>query len=220
VGAQTGCARTRNPASNKRQRGLGPLAASKRNHRYCVPRNRAIEFLAMKLVHWARFSWDLRRLPDVPPATDPHYKIRAATRDEREAVEHVISTAFTLDSDWADTLTALREMLDERLAEIFRHKEVACLVVTHGARIIGASALDPGAEAANNLISGPCILNEYRNRGLGSALLYHSLATLREAGLQRAHGVTKEHIPAAKFIYSKFNSVGAPYDFQLQLVGS
>jgi ribosomal protein S18 acetylase RimI-like enzyme len=73
-------------------------------------------------------------------------------------------------------------------------------------------------DCESNLLSGPCILPEYRNRGIGSTLLHSSLAFLRDAGLARASGVTKEGVPAAKFIYTKFNSTGAPYDFEPQPV--
>ena len=44
------------------------------------------------------------------------------------------------------------------------------LVITHGQRIIAASAICTDADAESNLISGPCVLVEYCNRGLGTAL--------------------------------------------------
>jgi len=177
----------------------------------------------MKLVQWTRFSWDLARLPEIEPGLDPHYHIRPATRDEEKTVHDVIFSAFSLDMDWADTLKRLSRRFEGEIDEVFSHKlhrEVHCLVITHGSRIIGASALEVGKESENHLISGPAILNEYRNRGLGSELLYRSLLALREAGVEHAFGVTKSNVPAAKFIYPKFNSSNTPYDLELQLVDS
>ncbi|MEO7723486.1 MAG: GNAT family N-acetyltransferase [Chthoniobacterales bacterium] len=56
---------------------------------------------------------------------------------------------------------------------------------------------------------------EYRNRGLGTALLRESLRQLRAAGLYRATGFTKGNAPAAKFLYPKFNGVLTPGDTPL-----
>ncbi len=72
---------------------------------------------------------------------------------------------------------------------------------------------DPSAE--NHLSPGPCVLMEYRNRGLGTALLGESLRQLREAGLSRAAALTKSNAPVAKFLYPKFNGVLTPGDTPL-----
>lgn len=172
----------------------------------------------MKLVHWTRFTWDLARLPEIEMSLDSHYHIRAATRDEEKTVRNVIFSAFSLDMDWADTLKRLSQRFSDQIDEVFAHKDVHCLVVTHGSRIIGASVHDLREDTENHLVSGPAILNEYRSRGLGSALLYRSLLALREAGVLHAFGVTKSNSPATKFIYRKFNSTSAPYDLEPQLI--
>ena len=94
------------------------------------------------------------------------------------------------------------------------------MVVCHGQRIIGACALAMAQESENHLPSGPCVLMEYRNRGLGTALLYHSLKQLALSGLTRAHGITKDNVVACKFIYPKFGSVSKEYEAERLLVGS
>ena len=78
--------------------------------------------------------------------------------------------------------------------------------------MIGASILIPDAAAGNHLTPGPCVLMEYRNRGLGTTLLEESLRQLRAAGLSRAAGLTKNNAPAAKFLYPKFDGVVTPGD--------
>ena len=175
----------------------------------------------MKLVHWTRFIWDLAKLPpaeNVP--MDACYVVRPATRREKKSVRHVVATAFALDPDWSDTLKNVQEWMDERIEERFSHRDVLCLVIMHGTRIIGASLLDPEREAESNLVTGPCILNEYRCRGIGTALLYLSLCALRDAGLSEACALTKSNVPAAKFVYPKFESVSEPVESVPDMVGS
>ena len=174
----------------------------------------------MKLVHWTRFTWDLAKLPAQGNVLDSFYHIRPVKREEEKIVRAVISSAFALDMNWSDTLKTTKDWLEAALDEIFEHKVVPCLVVTHGSRVIGASILSPRAEAECHLISGPCILNEYRNRGIGSELLYQSLHALQEAGFEKAHAITKINVPVAKFVYTKFNSVSEPWEFEPALARS
>jgi len=174
----------------------------------------------MKLVRWSRFTWDLAKLPEEGAPLAAQYRIRPATKEEEKFVRAVISSAFALDMNWSDTLKLMREWLEAELDEVFERKVVPCLVVTHGLRIIGASPLDLNKEAECHFVSGPCILNEYRNRGIGSELLYQSLLALREAGFEKARAITKSNVPVAKFVYTKFNSVGEPFEFEPVLVRS
>ncbi len=168
----------------------------------------------MKLVRWTRFTWDSAKLPEEGSVLDPHYHIRPVARDEEKVVRSVIASSFALDMNWSDTLKTMKDWLEERLDEVFEHKVPPCLVVTHGSRVIGASALDADRESECHLISGPCILNEYRNRGIGTELLFQSLHALREAGFEQVRAITKSNVPVAKFVYTKFNSVSEPWEFE------
>jgi N-acetylglutamate synthase-like GNAT family acetyltransferase len=174
----------------------------------------------MKLVRWTRFTWDLAKLPAEGRVLDVHYHIRPVTREEEKTVRAVIWSSFALDMNWSDTLKTMKDWLEVRLDEVFEHKVVPCLVVTHGSRIIGASPLDPDPEAECHLVSGPCMLNEYRNRGIGTELLFQSLQALRETGFERARAITKGNVPVAKFVYTKFNSVSEPWEFEPVLARS
>lgn len=172
----------------------------------------------MKLVRWTRFTWSLANLPAAEDISlDPRYRIRPASRDEEKTVHDVVLRAFALDPDWSDTLKGIQDWLETQIDETFSHRGVTCLVVTHGSRIIGASLLDGDSQAESNLITGPSILNEYRCRGIGTALLHQSLCALRETGLSQARAITKNNAPAAKFVYPKFGSVSEPVDFAAQM---
>jgi predicted N-acetyltransferase YhbS len=173
----------------------------------------------MKLVRWTRFTWDLTKLPPQGRVLEANYHIRPVTRDEEKTVRSVIASSFALDMNWSDTLKTMKDWLETKLDEVFEHKAAPCLVVTHGTRVIGASTLDMSREAECHLVSGPCILNEYRNRGIGTELLFQSLSALREAGIEQARAITKSNVPVAKFVYTKFNSVGEPWEFEPVLAG-
>jgi len=167
----------------------------------------------MKLVRWKRFTWQIKKLPPLEQKLPAHFIIRPATREEAKAVVHVVVTAFSLDSTWSDTLNLFRDRLEMQLDLAFQRETFPALVITHGPRIIAASVLNTDSETDSNLISGPCVLAEYCNRGLGSALLYASLKQLSEVGLEQVAGITKENSTACKFLYPKFGSAGVPCEY-------
>jgi predicted N-acetyltransferase YhbS len=142
-----------------------------------------------------------------------HYEIAAATADDEKEVRRVITTSFVLDAAWSASMHELKQSIDGWLARAFEQEHATCLALRHGVRIIGATilSLDPNAE--NHLAPGPCVLMEYRNRGLGTLLLVQSLKTLRDAGLSHAIALAEENAPVAKFLYPKFDGVATPADF-------
>lgn len=164
----------------------------------------------MKLTNWLKFVWDLKNFTAPESTLQEYYVIRRANRNEEEATRKAIFSAFSQDSDWSDLFNRIRPSLQEQIGEAFDGKEPKCLVLTHGTRIIGASVFTLEPDAPNQLVSGPCILVEYRNRGLGSTLLAATLAHLQEEGLETVAGVTKKNIPAAKFVYHKFGGQSEP----------
>ncbi len=167
----------------------------------------------MKLVRWKRFAWDLTKLPEFESRLSSAYNVRSASRDEEKTIHHVIFNAFGLDSAWGDSLRLVRGFVESQLTSSFLHRAVPCLVITHGNRIIAASALNVSEDAPSHLISGPCVLSEYRNRGIGSTLLHESLEHLKAAGIRTAYGVSKESVPASRYLYTKFGSTSTEFDF-------
>lgn len=180
------------------------------------------------MTRWVRFTWELDRLPARPVVTlSARYAVRpAAGREDRAAVWKVIADSLALDSTWNETFSELRPLLRAQTEEAFettlgghRHHGpgVSCLALTHGTRIVGVSVFTADAEAENHLLTGPCVLGEYRHRGLGTCLLDHTLRELRGAGLARAYGVTKRGVAAAKFVYPKFAGQGADFAWEALL---
>jgi len=131
-------------------------------------------------------------------------------REEGEEVLKVILLSLSMDSSWNDSLAAAEQYLRAEVGRIFNAENPLCLVLPKGNRIIAASLLDASPEAESHLISGPCVLMEYRNRGIGSRLLHASLAELGERGIPLASGITRARTVAATHVYPKFGGSGEP----------
>jgi GNAT superfamily N-acetyltransferase len=166
------------------------------------------------MVRWKRFSWELQKVPQRGPGSLPKFQIKAAGKEDERIASEVIMNALTLDYGWGDNSRGFRQMLEAQLEAAFERPSVPVMTVRHGQRIIAASLLNVEADAETHLLSGPCVLAEYRNRGIGSALLQESLQSLQAGGLTRAYGVCFDRSSAEKFVYRKFGSVSEPYDFE------
>jgi GNAT superfamily N-acetyltransferase len=168
----------------------------------------------MNLVRWKRFTWELQNVPQRGSGNLPSFQIKAATKEDERAASDVIMNALTLDYGWGDNFRAFRHMLEAQLEAAFERPPVPVMTVRHGQRIIAASLLSMEPDAETHLLSGPCVLAEYRNRGIGSALLQESLHSLLASGLTRAYGICRERSPVEKFVYRKFGAVSESYDFE------
>jgi hypothetical protein len=168
----------------------------------------------MKLVRWTRFTWNLKKLPETSFDIGP-LRIRPYVPEDEAGMRKIIHSSFALDPAWNDALNGMRAHFEAVLNELLESKPPICLALTHGTRVIGASIMTGLPSADNHLVSGPVISLEYRNRGLGTALLYESLCALKDSGLEVAHGMTKQNLPAARFVYPKFGSTSEPCEFSL-----
>lgn len=159
---------------------------------------------------WLLFRWNLDKTLDDSRPVLPPFAFRPAEEDERDTVLKVVSSALLMERAWTGTDDEFSRDLEKRCAAAFDRKPPAAVVVLHGTRVIGASVLDPSGDAEFHLVTGPCILHEYRSRGLGTALLYHSLTRLRDDGLTRAAGLARVNSTAARFLYQKFGGAADP----------
>ncbi len=168
----------------------------------------------MKLVRWTRFNWNLAELPTPAPRLPDRYSLRQAHPEDAAEIKRVIFHAYSLDSAWCDSFATVRDWLEFNIDLMFERESIPGIVIQHGQRIIGASVLATDLDAESHLISGPCILMEYQNRGFGSTLLYYSLKQLADVGLENVGGITKDNVAVARFLYPKFGSHAAPYQFE------
>ena len=150
---------------------------------------------------WVRFSWQTASLGAAPGGAD---LIRPATREEGDDVLRVLLLSLSMDAAWNDSFARAEHHLREVIGRLFNTEEPLCLVVPKGNRLIAASLLEPVSEAPSHLVSGPAVLMEYRNRGIGSRLLHASLSVLRDRGLSTATGITRDRTIAARHVYPKF----------------
>jgi hypothetical protein len=170
----------------------------------------------MKSAGWVRFTWEAKSLPQTSYVIEEPYFIRRASRSEKSQSWSVLKSCFAQDSCWNDVFTVLIPRLQEEFEERFaHHREIDCLVITHGNRVIAASLVNVEIDAENHLSSGPCITSEYRNRGFGSLLLKESLLLAAKGGSTLIQGVTRATSPAARFVYPKYGGKSSPYVLDL-----
>jgi N-acetylglutamate synthase-like GNAT family acetyltransferase len=153
---------------------------------------------------WIRFHWKTTTLPS-SPKLDSRLTIRSATAAEQNSVLKVILLALAMNTDWYDMTEEVQALIEAGIKKSFvSDKEPSCFVATHGSRIIATSLLDCSSETTNHVMSGPWIYPEYRNRGVGTALLWSSLQQIAERGITSAFGMTRKNSIAAQFVYPKF----------------
>lgn len=157
---------------------------------------------------WVLFTWQTASVPaSLEGSADG---IRPATMGEAQQVVDVILNALSLDSAWNDTFVFAEKYFRSEVERLFAQEEPSCLVIPKGNRFVAASLIDPSGDAGSHLLSGPVVLEEYRNRGLGSRLLHASLAELGGRGIKAVNGMTRSQSIAAKHVYTKFGGVSEP----------
>lgn len=164
----------------------------------------------MKLTEWQTYEWDLSQFPVSQRPKLPPFVFRQATSDDRDIVEKVICSALTQQPAVFHKKDSPLPSVETACDMAFSGSLISCVVVQHGSRIIGASAMDSRSDAENHLLTGPFILHEYENRGIGTALLFASLDLLKDAGLKQARGLALPQSTAARFVYSKFGGYVKP----------
>ena len=160
--------------------------------------------LTMKKTGWVNFVWDLAG-NELPAITTPRqYRLSLVKAAEREQLQAVIEKSFALDPGWNAALHMIDAQVKSSIAAAFDSESANWLALQHGARIVGGTLLMTNPDAPAQFVPGPCILMEYRNRGLGTLLLCSALRHLRDAGMIRASAKTRETSLAARFLYPKF----------------
>jgi hypothetical protein len=155
-------------------------------------------------VAMARFAWSLANLQATADGIPAPFTLRTAGEQEADEAVALVQSCYNLDPEWSGCALHIKGKVLPAVIETLA-KEPTCLFVQHGNRIIAASVFDsePGEDSVH-LVSGPCVLIEYRNRGIGGALLGATLGALRDRGVTRALGQTRPNSPSAKYLCSKF----------------
>lgn len=164
-----------------------------------------------KPVQLASFRWKLTGMSGLATTLPKPYILREAGDQELEDALRVVQASYNLDPEWSGGGKHINEVILPAVRRAFAHG-ANCLFALHGNRVIAASVFDPEAPDGVHLVTGPCVLIEYRNRGIGGALLGATLEALRTRGVAEAVGRTRPGTPSAKFLCSKFSgeSVAPP----------
>ena len=152
-----------------------------------------------------RFEWDLSQVPAMPPHLPPKHEIKLQAQPEVEVAWEGIQRAFLNEKAWMIDLSGHLDQLRGRIFPDGKSLEkMDFLVLQHGPRVVGCSALLALEGEGPQLLSGVIIDYEYQRRGLGVALLQASLLHLAEKGLSKAAVITRQGVPAARYLYPKF----------------
>ena len=122
----------------------------------------------------------------------------------------MIGRSFALDPNWNFALHEANAMVQNAITRSLNSATTTCLALRHGSRIIAGTFLAVDPDVSEQFIPGPCVLMEYRNRGLGTLLLAAAMQHLRDAGLKRACAITRQGSPVARFLYPKFEGRRSP----------
>jgi len=167
----------------------------------------------IKLIQYVRFDWDLTKIPIQPIPLPPKHEIKVSTDAVVDSLWEGMQKAFLNEKGW---IIQLEAHLDQLRRKIFPDgkplAEMDILVLQHGARVVGVSALLAKAEEPVQLLSGVVLDYEYQRRGLGTALLQASLRHLADRGLEKASVITREGVTAARFLYPKFGGKSTQVD--------
>jgi ribosomal protein S18 acetylase RimI-like enzyme len=156
--------------------------------------------------HWLKFSWKLNNLPaEAPKHAVKSVELRQATPDDADALWVSLERAYATDLAWGLVLPERLKRLKD-VIEGIEEKNVQFWVLEHGKRIVAGSGLLVDAEAPVQFLSGICVMEEYRCRGVGAYLLHAGLKQLADSGLTEASVVTRSNTTAARYLYPKFGS--------------
>ncbi len=151
----------------------------------------------------ARFCWKLADLKPGSASIPKPFVLRQAGEQELEDALRVVQASYNLDPEWSGCAKHIDEVVLPGVRKAFV-QDATCLFLQHGNRVIAASVYNPEPEDGIHLVTGPCVFIEYRNRGIGGALLFATLEALRERGVNEACGQARPGTSSAKFLCSKF----------------
>jgi hypothetical protein len=157
-----------------------------------------------KPVQLAEFRWNLADLTIPSSGITKPFTLRTAGDQEMEDALRVLEASYDLDPEWSGCDKYVEQTVIPGAKRALAG-DGQCLFVLHGNRVIGASVYNPEpGEGDVHLVSGVCVLIEYRSRGIGGGLLGATLEALKSCGLTQAVGRTRPNSPSAKFLCRKF----------------
>ena len=120
----------------------------------------------MKKTRWVNFVWDLAETQLAAISAPRQFRLSLVKAAERRQLQEVIEKSFALDPSWNAALHMIDAQVKSSIAAAFNSESASWLALQHGARIVGGTLLMTDPDAPAQLVSGPCILMEYRNRRL------------------------------------------------------
>ncbi len=157
---------------------------------------------------WLNFFWDLGAELAAPATPPKSYRVERIGADEYSILGQVIEKSLSLDPSWNSAMHEIGAWVERTTEKAAANEGSIPFALRHGTRIIGGTILD--STAGEQIVIGPCVLVEYRNRGLGTLLLAAALKELRGNGVTRASTIIRKDSLAARFLYPKFGGKSVP----------
>src|SRR5450631_4351866 len=157
---------------------------------------------------WVKFKWDLKRLTDFPaPVLNKKYCFRTANKNDLTKIVNTVILAYETDSIWGKIINEIKHRMTERINSTFNQPQNKYILIQYENNIVGVSGVSQLHWTNQNLLTGICVANEHQRKGLGTYLMYQSLLSLRNFGLEFAYVYTESDSIADQKIYPLFGSV-------------
>ncbi|MBI4547837.1 MAG: GNAT family N-acetyltransferase [Ignavibacteriae bacterium] len=154
---------------------------------------------------WVRYTWDLRKIAQLPE-TPAGYHIRLGRPDDERVIVSVVLEAYASDPAWQPLMKGIEERMTERIHSTLGMPDVDYIVVEHQGKIVAVSGIAKSHWTGQNLLTGICVLSDHQRKGLGKHLLGLSLLRLRDFDLKKAKVYTEAGSLADKKIYPLYGS--------------
>jgi len=155
---------------------------------------------------WVKFIWNLqtdhrRFSPDLTKLD-----IRVGESADVKSFYETMASSFRTERAWGPLAFERVEECQRWADDVTEGSDTLFLVLEDGKRIVGGSLLCTDRESQRHLVSGVFLVEEYRCRGEGVALLAKSLDVLAEKEFPQASVMTRSNVTAAKYLYPKFGA--------------
>ena len=153
---------------------------------------------------WVRFDWPLAgKAFEVSVA--PGYALRAGGMADIQNIRDVVVSAYGSDPIWAGKTAEIETGIMERVEARITDPSARFVVAEYEDRIVGMNGVALASDTKMNFLTGICVAPDHQGRGLGAALLGHSLSWLRDQGLALAT-VTTDKAAVAAHVYRRFDA--------------
>ncbi|UOB16116.1 GNAT family N-acetyltransferase [Abyssalbus ytuae] len=157
---------------------------------------------------WVKFKWDLKKITNFSiPVLEKEYSFEVAQEHDLKQIIETVVLAYKTDPIWGKCIGEIKPRMTERINSTFYQPQSKYLLVKYDKEIVAVSGVTQLHWTNQNLLTGICVAKKHQRKGLGTYLMFHSLHSLQNSGLEFANVYTESGSVADKKIYPLFGSV-------------